>query len=354
MAATDFAAGSPLAVKLWEKRIIREALKMTKAFGFMGTSSNSLIQVFEDTEKGAGDQVRVPLRMQLSGRGADETEALEGNEESLLTYYDTLLINEIVHATRNKTTMAQQRVPWSIRSEGANAIRDWYRDRIDTWFFNAITGNTAQTDVLYTGQNSTTAPTSASGNTRILYTGGHGSEASISTTNTFNLSLLDAAVEQAKTATPLIRPVMVGSAEYYVAFLHPWQVTAMRTNTSTGQWLDIQKAALSGGEIENNPIFTGALGVYNGVVLHDSTRIPAAPTNSNVRRAVFCGAQSAAMAFGKGYSGESARYVEDSFDYGRQFGQSVQTIAGIKKMVFNSIDFGTIVLASYATNSTPT
>ena len=49
----------------------------------MGTSSNNLIQVFDDTSKGAGDRIRVPLRMQLSGRGVGETEALEGNEESL-------------------------------------------------------------------------------------------------------------------------------------------------------------------------------------------------------------------------------------------------------------------------------
>jgi len=32
----------------------------------------------------------------------------------------------------------------------------------------------------------------------------------------------------------------------------------MRTNTSTGQWLDIQKSAMQGGEINDNPIFDGA------------------------------------------------------------------------------------------------
>lgn len=354
MAATDFPAGHPLAVKLWSSRIIREALKQTVAMKFMGTSSNSMIQVKEDTQKGAGDRVRIPLRMLLTGNGVGEDEALEGNEEALTTFYDDLLINELAHATRNKTTMAEQRVPWSIRSEGAAAIRDWYTERIDTWVANALTGNTGQANVLFTGQNTTSAPTSATGNTRILYTGGHGSEASLSTTNTFNLSLIDAAVEQAKVSTPTIRPIRVGSQEYYVAFLHPYQVTAMRGNTNTGQWLDIQKAAMAGGEVEDSPIFTGALGVHNGVVLHEWVRLPAAPTNANVRRAVLCGAQAAAMGFGKGYSGDEAKYVGDSFDYGRQFGQSVQTISGVKKMVFNGIDFATIVMSSYAAQATPT
>lgn len=83
MATTDFPVGSPHAVKLWSKKIAREALKETMASKFMGTSSNNLIQVFDDTSKGPGDRIRVPLRLQLSGRGVGETEALEGNEESL-------------------------------------------------------------------------------------------------------------------------------------------------------------------------------------------------------------------------------------------------------------------------------
>jgi len=36
------------------------------------------------------------------------------------------------------------------------------------------------------------------------------------------------------------------------------------------------------------------------------------------------------------------------FDYDRQFGVSVQTIIGAKKMQFNSKDFGTIVMSTYA------
>lgn len=353
MAATDFPSGHPLAVKLWERRIMREALQETMAMKFMGTSSNNMIQVFEETQKSAGDRIRIPLRVQLEGNGVGENEALEGNEESLVTYYDDLLINELAHATRNKTTMAEQRVPWSIRKEGASALRDWYADRIDTWFANQLAGNTGQTNVLFTGQNATLAPTSATGNRRILYapsstgTEEHASEASLSTTNTFNLAAIDKAVTIARTSNPLMRPIKVGSQEFFVCFLHDYQIEDMRTNTNTGQWLDIQKAAMSGGEVEDNPIFTGALGVYNGVVLHRWARLPESPDKSNIRRAVFCGAQAAGMAFGKDY-GEKASYVEESFDYGRQFGQSVQTIAGCKKLKFNDIDFSTIVISTYA------
>jgi hypothetical protein len=88
-----------------------------------------------------------------------------------------------------------------------------------------------------------------------------------------------------------------------VTFLHPYQVTDLRTNTATGQWLDIQKAAMTGGEVEDNPIFDGSLGVYNGAILHEDVRVSqgvnGAAAITTVRRAVMAGAQSAALAFGR-------------------------------------------------------
>lgn len=360
MAVTDYPVNHPLAVKLWSKKIAREALKQTHISKFMGTGSNSLCQIFDETSKGSGDRIRVPLRMQLRGRGVSETESLEGNEEALTTYQDDLVINDLAHAVRVKTTIDAQRVPFSAREEARMGLSDWFADRLDTWAANQLTGYTDQSDVLYTGNNSAAAPTGSAtasqADRRIIYGGldNAGSEASLSaSTQKFLLPMLDLAVKIAKTANPLIRPIRVGSQEYYVAFLHPDQVLSLRTNTNTGAWLDIQKAALQGGEIEENPIFTGALGVYNGVVLHEWTRLPGGSdkplsTNANVRRGVFCGAQALSMAWGKGYS-MSPRYVEDQFDYERNFGVSVQTIAGCKKVQFNSKDFGTIVLSSYET-----
>lgn len=361
MATTDFPVNHPLAVKIWSKKIAREALKETMASKFMGTSSNNLIQVFDDTSKGSGDRIRVPLRMQLSGRGVGETEALEGNEEALSTFFDDVVINDLAHAVRSKVTIDAQRVPFSVREECRMGIQDWYADRIDTSLANQLAGFTGQADTLYTGLNAPVAPSVGTGANRrwIIRSAGatpgtegdHTAETSLSTTDTFSLRLLDRAVAIAKTSSPLIRPIKVGSQSYYVCFLHPWQVRDLRTNTNTGDWLDLQKSAMSGGEIQENPIFTGALGVYNGVVLHEWTRLPSGigANSANTRRAVFAGAQACSLAWGKGYS-EAPNYVEDTFDYDRQFGVSVQTIMGAKKMVFNGLDFSTIVISTYASS----
>jgi N4-gp56 family major capsid protein len=166
--------------------------------------------------------------------------------------------------------------------------------------------------------------------------------------------MLDKAVERAKTLTPAIRPVKVGGKSLYVAFLHPYQVTDLRTSTSTGQWLDIQKAAMTGGEISDNPIFDGSLGMYNGVLIHEDARVAQGYTPSTlaaittVRRAVFGGAQCGMIAFGRDNSISKFTWVEELFDYENQLGVSAGLVFGVKKTVYNSADFATIVMSSYA------
>lgn len=344
MATTDYGVGHPLAVKLWAKKLFVEALKATWLYRFMGKDDRSAIQIVDDMQKGPGDRLTIGLRMQLTGAGVLGDGTLEGNEESLTTYSDNLLVNQLRHAVRSGGRMSQQRVPFSIREQARMGLQDWLKDRLDTALFNQLGGNTAQADTRYTGNNATIAPSS----NNIYYANGHGTEASVasaSASNVFKLSFLDVAVEKAKTLSPLIRPIMVNGEEKFLCFLHPYQVTDLRQNTNTGQWLDIQKYVYSGTR-QNNPIYNGALGEYNGVILHESTRVPT--VTSGVYRAVFCGAQAAAIGFGQNNSPTKMTWVEELFDYGNQLGVSAGLIYGAKKLVFNSQDFATVVIATYA------
>ena len=83
----------------------------------------------------------------------------------------------------------------------------------------------------------------------------------------------------------------------------------MRTNSSTGQWLDVQKAAMMGGQVTNSPIYTGALGEYNGVIIRSSQDVTqgvsstAGTAITTVRRAILLGAQAAVIAYGQGNYG---------------------------------------------------
>ena len=348
MATTEYGVNHPLAVKLWAKKLIREALKETFISRFMGSGSNSLVQIKSDMNKSAGDRLRVGLRMQLSGAGVQGDSTLEGNEEALSTYYDDLLINQLRHAVRSAGKMTEQRVPFSIREEAMDGLKDWLAGRFDTAFFNQIGGNTGQADTKYTGNNATIAPSATSGNTRHLFADGtHTTEASLSTTDVFQLTFIDRAVTTMKTATPYIRPIRYKGGEYYAAFLHPYQVYNLKTDATAARvtWYDANKALVNGGDGKDNGIFTGALGMYNNVILHEATRIPS--VTANIRRAVVCGAQAAVLGFGQD-SGESGSWYEELFDYGNQLGVSAGAIFGMKKTVFNSIDFGTVVISTYA------
>jgi len=351
MAVTSYGVNANEAVKLWSRRLAREALKATYIQKFIGEGDDSVIQLRNDTKKGPGDRVRVTLRMQLTGDGISGDGTLEGNEEPLTTYTDDFVINQLRHAVRSAGKMSEQRIPFSVREEAMSGLRDWWSDRMDTWFFNQICGYTAQSDTRYTGLNAVTAP---SAGRKIFATGTDDQSVNASSSSVMTLSMIDKAVEAAKVATPLIRPININGGKHYVMFLHPYQVTDLRTSTSTGQWLDIQKAAMSGGKVGENPIFTGALGMYNGVILHESTRVTQGVHSStgaaqtSTRRAVLCGAQSAVMGFGQGHSFREFDWYEELFDYGNQLGVKAGCIGGLKKSIYNSVDFGTITVSTYA------
>lgn len=355
---TAYGTNNPAAVKLWSKRLAREALKATFIQKFIGESDDSLCQIKPETGKGPGDKVTITLRMQLTGDGTAGDGTLEGNEEALTTYTTSIVIDQLRHAVRSAGKMSQQRIPFSVREEAMMGLRDWWAGRLDTAFFNQICGNTAVTDLRYTGSQATTAPTfmvypSASGIAQTT----NDDQALNNNAWTFDLHQIDNAVAQAKTQTPVIRPIKIQGEDCYVGFLHPWQVRDLRKNTSSGQWVDIQKAAMTGGEVSKNPIFTGALGMYNNVILHEASRVTqgvnsvtGAPVAS-VRRAVLCGAQSAAIGFGQDYSFEQFDWNEELFDYGNQLGVEAGLIYGLNKLNYNSNDFGVIVMPSYASQT---
>lgn len=351
MAVTNYGVNSNEAVKLWSRRLAREALKATYIQKFIGEGDDSVIQMRNDTKKGPGDRVRVTLRMQLTGDGIQGDGTLEGNEESLTTYTDDFLINQLRHAVRSSGKMTEQRIPFSIREEAMSGLRDWWADRWDTWFFNQICGYTPQTDTRYTGNNAVTAP---SAGRKVFATGSADETVNADNTKVMTLTMIEKAVETAKLSTPLIRPINIQGGKHYVMFLHPYQVYDLRTSTSTGQWLDIQKAAMTGGKVSENPIFTGALGMYNNVVLHESTRVTQGVHSStgaaqtSTRRAVLCGAQAGVMGFGQGHSFKEYDWSEELFDYSNQLGVKAGCIGGLKKSVYNSVDFGTVTCSTYA------
>lgn len=427
----SYGVNDALAVKVWAKKLFVESLKSTILDKFIGTDNNAAIQVKDDLSKGSGDKLTYGLRMQLGGDGTIGDSTLEGNEEALTTFTDKIYIDQLRHAVKVVGNMSQQRVNFDIRAEAQSGLVDWWADRMDSGYINQLTSNgyaQGRTDLTVanaaiTGLNSIDpvyVPAASLGAANVLVTPGIetrgvlptsvGSAVSfIGTGNTvtswekwesalacsnhnglasnkdkgyFKLSMLDAAVVKARTMKTPIRPIKLNGMECYVAILHPYQILDLRRNVSNGQWMDIQKSAMMGGQITNNPIFTGSVGMYNGVIIHEDARIPrigadnktslgteiempTAPTAAqavagttlanygDITRGLFMGAQSGCIAFGRSYglSGSNVKFkwTEVLNDYENQLGVSAALVYGCKKSVFDSKDFGTLALSSIST-----
>ena len=351
MALTEFGVSHALAVKWWSTSLAVEAEKKMYFGKFIG----SVIERKTDLEKNAGDKITYGLRMKLRGAGVTGDGTLEGNEEALTYYSDSILIDQLRHAVRSKGKASEQRVPYNMRATAREALATWWAERFDELLFVYLSGargvdSTLTLPLSFTSfaGNSLSVPDAA----HIQYADGL-AKATIVNTAKMDLAEIDSLVEKAETVDPMIQPIMVNGEKRYVLLIHPYQATDLRTNSSTGQWQDIQKAAAARGN--SNPIFKGSLGVYNGVILHahrNVVRFSDGGSGSNVAlaRALFLGAQAGAIAFGNGGGESVARYSwkEELFDYGNQLGVAAGSIFGVKKTIFNSKDFGVIALDTAA------
>lgn len=333
-------------VKIWSTLTLREALKATLFSKFIGSSKSSILQRLTELERGAGDQIKYDLLMQMGNDGVTGDNRMRGNEEPLIYHQDTVNIDQLRNA-HSFMRMSQQRTLHDMRVDAKLNLADWFADKMDSYMFRSLCGDTTLTH----GQTAT-APTTDNQ----IFSGDAANEAGIGDNDQIALADLDYCKEKAVTLTPPIRPTNINGKDYYVVVLHPYSVTDIRldvANSAYTDWPTIQMYANKRGE--DNPIFTGALGVYNGMILFDSTRIYSPLTN--VRRNLFLGAQAGVFAIGSAYDSiESQRVGKDNMmswyeeidDFGNEKGISVGCIFGVNKSVFNSKDYGLVTISSYS------
>lgn len=362
MAATIIGVNDAQATRAWAKKLIIESLKETLTDKFVGKDDDSMIQVRDELKQG-GQRITIGLRRRLTGKGTLGDAKAKDNAESLNIRNFSFDINQLRHNVNVTGLMSQQRVTWNMRSEANSALKDWWSDRIDVGNINQLCGNTAQTDLEYTGLNAATAPSS----TRWIYGGDASVESGLTDASYgFTLQMIDKMVTKARTASPAIRPIMVGGMKVYVLLLHPFQAYQLRTSMTEGNWAQIQQAALKGGLITKNPMFTGALGMWNGTLIFEDARMcfgdsdqanaeyhtdlgAASSSTTNIARAVFCGAQALAWGIGRAEtSPERMRWVEELDDGENSLTTYAGMIYGACKTRFDDVDFGTIVASTYS------
>ena len=353
MAITAFASGGDQAVNIWGKLTLKEALKLTLFKKFLGKDKRSIIQQLVDLETNRGDTIKFDLLMQMVGDGITGDNKLKDNEEPLVYYQDSVVVDQLrnAHSFRN---MSQQRTVHELREDASANLADWFAGKFDSYMFRNLCGDTSMT-FGQTASAPDTAHYMLSGD--VAKTGTIATdESSLGSNDQFALTDIDYAKELAEMGTPPVRPAVIDGEEYFVVVLHPYSVVDLRLNVSGSTyttWADIQMYANNRGL--KNPIFTGALGVYNKCIIFESSRIFSPVTS--VRRNLLLGSQAGVFALGNAYkplmqkkmgSDNLISWYEQVDDYGNEQGVAAGCVFGMSATRHNSKDYGKIVMSSYA------
>lgn len=361
MGTTVIAFGDPKAQKKWSANLAVDTRKKSYFENrFIGTDDNNIIQRKTELETDAGDTISFDLCVQMRAKPTYGDARLEGKEESLRFYTDQVIIDQVRHAASAGGKMSRKRTAHDMRMIAKNRLGDYFARLVDELFFMYLSGARGINqdfieDTTYTGfaNNAFSAPDAQ----HQLYGGSATSKASLAATDKMTVTVIEKAINKAEMMQALdprtanMVPVTNGAEDQYVILMSPFQEYDLRTNTSTGQWIDIQKAAAAA-EGRKNPIFMGSLGMINNTILHKHRNVIrfddyGAGSNVKAARALFLGRQAAVVAYGTA-GGLRYSWEENTKDYGNEPTVASGFIGGIKKTVFNSRDFGVLSIDTAA------
>lgn len=360
--------------EIWKKQLLEDSIRdiaMVK-WGLMSEDKNSsVIQIMPDLKKSKGDQITLGLATRLSGNGVTGDDELEGNEEKMNFYSEAVAIDQQRHAVRLKGKLDEQKAAYDARSEGKDKLAIWRREFIEQQLFLKLGGvtNTSLTDVsgrvvgaLATWSNTPDyipdADEAAGVGARYLCANTGGTDA-LGSSDKMTPQLISKAKAKAKLANPKVQPLRIDGQDMYVLFVHPAQAYDLKYNST---FLTARQDAEVRGK--SNPIFTGALGVWDNVIIYEHEMVPfldvsvagnsfrgvATGTDCAVdaARALLCGKQAAIWA----ESDDSEGWVEETFDYKNKVGFATSVLAGVQKIMFNSKEYGVIAIDTAVTDFT--
>lgn len=316
-----------LTKKAWSKQLWKEA-QIDNFFGrFTAEGPNAIIEKKTDLKKEKGDKITTGLMMKLTGDGVTGDNMLEGNEEKIIFLDFAVEVDQIRNAVRLAGSMQEQKAAYNLRSAAKESLKVWLAEKIEKDIFKALTAD----------------PTA----NRLLYAGGRKAENQITAGDKFSAEMISAARRKAMLATPKIRPVNVNGKNYYVMIIDSYQARDLKNDE---KWLSAQKDANQRGL--DNPIFTGALGLYDGVVVHEHENVIRTATGATsgsgdtattveVGHALLLGAQAAVLAIA-----QEPTWKEKSFDYEDKAGFATGMIRGVEKAKFTDPDGNTFDFAA--------
>ena len=355
MAQTKFGVNDPQEVKKWGTDLAVAVNRESYFSSSMASESKRArtpIQVITDLEKDAGLEVTVDLLMPMSMEPVVQAK-LEGKGAPLKYFTDKLRIDQVRGAVGAGDRVTSKATLRNLREDAKIVMKDWWarlQDELHFIYLSGGFGNYGGTGYLWTAANAMfsvnaiTAPDSQ----HIMYGGDATAKADVGTNDGFDLRLIDRAVAKAETmggdgSNELsMVPVNVDGKKCYVVLCHTFQYDAMKANASTGQWLDIQKAAAAASG-SNALLFKNSGGMYADCVIHKHRNVMRfndyGGGSVKAARALFLGSQAGELAYGSsGGSGTRYRWTEVMTDHEDQVEIGTHCIMGVKKSTYKSKD----------------
>jgi N4-gp56 family major capsid protein len=326
---------------------------------FAGTGPNACVQRVTELRKDEkGTRAVITLIADLLGDGVAGDTALEGNEEAVKSYEQTIRVDQLRHANRHQGRLAEQKSVVNFRTESRDVLAYWLSDRIDQMAFLTLAGITfdkktnlaARTGSALTSLEfaaDVTAPStnrylrwSASGSGSLLA----GDTTSVAASDTLSYGALVRIKAYAK--TQYLRGIRgAGGDEFYHLFVTPQGMSRLKLDPdflANARWAQAGK-----GDASITQAGTGSSVMVDGIMIHEYRHVPNTLGLASASKwgagglvdgqaALFCGAQALAMA-----DIGDAEWVEKLFDYENSPGISTGKIFGFLKPKFTSIYTGT-------------
>lgn len=337
-----------------------------------GAEAEVPIQLLSELESDAGEQISYDLLAELKMAPVEGDDILEGKEEAQRFYTDTIYIDQARCGVNTGGRMTRKRTLHNLREKARRQQSSWWARLKDELRFIYLSGaRGVNTNFIlptgYTGRanNALVAPDA----NHILYGGNSTAKsnmtneaAGVAGSDTFDLRMVDRAKTKADsqgggaTDIPVLQPCKIDGEEVFVCVMHTFQEDDLRSNTGTGQWLDIQKS-IAASEGRKSPMVKGSLGMYRGCILHSHRNVIrfndyGAGGTYEAARALFMGSQALVEAYGSPGTGLRFDWHEEVRDNGNQVVISSNCTWGTKKVSFTTPigaqDFGVFALDTYA------
>ena len=346
MAVTRISSADNATVKQWSDEIFVDARFSTWLQNLMGKTPSSAIFEFKDLSKGSGDRVRFNLyASNENDRGRVDNETLEGYEADPTPTTDDIEIHKYRHAMRFEGDLNDLRLATSLPAVCKSKLQDWVTKKMERLVINTCTG---KGDGTATGMNEAIS--------HFALPASRGSKAAIVATDLLTPAQISRAkymALQGQAATagtnhvrPALRPIRIDGGEYLVAVIHPYQAFDLVRNTEFTQAR--REAEVRGKE---NPLFTGAVGVWDGVIIRTHEMMPSTLISGSdyYAESFLMGQQGLAWVWGK-----RPKMVMEQFDYEDEVGVAFNFICGVIKPRFSisstTYDYGILGMPSAYTN----